>query len=753
MIKKTFILYLTNACVIAQLSVGGDTELKFGESKNNYNFSEVFLNLSISTDMISTWSQFEYSDPPELGKTTNGLRKFRLDYSNGPLELSVGDIYKIWGRGLILNQFDDQNVNLDNGYRGLSFGLIEDDYSLNLISGLSNIARVSTDFSVDVDNDLRVPNHSSDHALFGGDMELFRGSFNLGLSFLQSRQSHPIFNSLDFLVDTLSLVHRTHGLRGGYDGSAISGYFEYANKSTILPESTINDTYAGSFNPYNGSSLFANMNYYFNFAPFNGWSLMMEYKNYNLTKINPDERNNYIKNFDMNLIYTQPPTVMREHSSVLLARMIPQVNFSDEVGYQAALVGPVGSLGYFTLNYQAASRTNEWYKEFPDTVNAILSSRWTSDSSLTLMPYKSAVALPYNELYIEMEGYIKKLRYQLGFAWTNNTPEYHVLYNSSRNGSWDETEPFTDDNDNGSWDEGEAYTDHYSIVNERIEKKYQNAFTLPTLFNYKFSSGWSLDLKYELQRLEKGTSYINTLLADEVFEDLDGDGIWDPAEQLTDLDGDGVWDAAEQNWYDWWLNGWITDDQLPDYDLNGNGIYDIGEEFSDSDDDGIWDQAEEFIDLDGDGVWDAAEEFDDVNNDDIWTPRGVYVDSSKSNFYLLDKKNDEKKSKDFQYNHMITVGLGRSPHWSLSLTIESSSTYEYGPQIPSITNPLEKFIGNFMDLENKWIALDLMVNINDNTRLDIMYGTLRGGIICSNGICRYVEPFDDGFKLSLTSVF
>ena len=142
-----------------------------------------------------------------------------------------------------------------------------------------------------------------------------------------------------------------------------------------------------------------------------------------------------------------------------------------------------------------------------------------------------------------------------------------------------------------------------------------------------------------------------------------------------------------------------------------------------------------------------------MNNDNIWTESGVYVDSSRSNFYVLDENNDEKRSMDFQYNHMITVGLGRSPHWSLSLTIESSSTHEYGPKIPSITNPLEKFIGNFMDLENKWIALDLMVNINDNTRLDIMYGTLRGGIICSNGICRYVEPFDDGFKLSLTSVF
>ena len=102
---------------------------------------------------------------------------------------------------------------------------------------------------------------------------------------------------------------------------------------------------------------------------------------------------------------------------------------------------------------------------------------------------------------------------------------------------------------------------------------------------------------------------------------------------------------------------------------------------------------------------------------------------------------------------MVTVGIGKSPYWSISLTIESSSTYEYGPQPISITNPLEEMLGNVMDMDNKWIALEMMININSNTRLDIMYGTQRGGIICSNGICRFVEPFDDGFKLSLTSVF
>ena len=751
--KKIILLYSLHSIILSQFSIGGDTELKFGESKNNYYFSEVFLNLNMSNDMISTWCQLEFSDPPELGIEMNGLRKFRLDYTNGPLELSVGDIYQIWGRGLILNQFDDQNVNLDNGLRGLSFVLIEDDYALNLISGLSNIGRVTSDFSNNLDSELRKPNHFSDHSLFGSDIEFFREQFNLALTFLQSRESHPISNPTSLEIDTLNIVHRSHGLRAGFQGNTISGYFEYANKNTLLPESNINNTYADSFNPYNGFSVFGNINYYFRLPPFDGWSLTMEYKNYNLTKINPDDKNNYVKNYDMNLIYTQPPTVMREHSSVLLARMIPQVSFSDEVGYQFALVGPVSSLGYFTLNYQAASRTNEWYKEFSDSSNAIFTSKWTSDSSVTLLPYNTDVSFPYNELYIEMEGYINKLRYQLGFAWTNNITEYHAFYNSGQNGDWDIGEPFSDTNENGSWDQGEPFTDHYTIINERLENKFQNAFTVPTLFNYKFSSGWSLDLKYEFQRLEKATSYRNSLSSNEVFTDLDGDGIWDQAEELIDLDGDGIWDPAEQTWYDWWLNGWLTDDQVSDYDTNGNGIYDIGEDFSDSDGDGIWDPAEEFTDLDGDGIWDDGEEFDDLNNDGVWTGGGVYIDSSRSNFYVLNGNNNEKISKDFQYNHMITLGVGKSPYWSLSLTVESSSTYEYGPQLTSITNPLEKFMSNFMDLENKWIALDLMLNINENTRLDIMYGTLRGGIICSNGICRYVEPFDDGFKLTLTSVF
>ena len=168
-------IIILQSFLISQLSIGGDTELKHGESKNNYNFSEVFLNVNMSNDFMGSWVQFEFSRPPELGLNINGLRKFRVDYTNESMELSIGDIYKLWGRGLILNQFDDQDVNLDNGLRGISIDFISERYNLNILSGLSSISRLSNDYFQNIDYDARKPNHLSKHSMFGGDLELFHG--------------------------------------------------------------------------------------------------------------------------------------------------------------------------------------------------------------------------------------------------------------------------------------------------------------------------------------------------------------------------------------------------------------------------------------------------------------------------------------------------------------------------------------------------------------------------------------------------
>ncbi|MDP7610063.1 MAG: hypothetical protein QF814_10130, partial [Candidatus Marinimicrobia bacterium] len=59
-------------------------------------------NTNLRFGNFTTWIQFEFSDPPELGRSFSGLRKIRLEYQRGPIELMLGYIYNIWGRGLLL---------------------------------------------------------------------------------------------------------------------------------------------------------------------------------------------------------------------------------------------------------------------------------------------------------------------------------------------------------------------------------------------------------------------------------------------------------------------------------------------------------------------------------------------------------------------------------------------------------------------------------------------------------------------------
>jgi hypothetical protein len=78
--------------------------------------------------------------------------------------------------------------------------------------------------------------------------------------------------------------------------------------------------------------------------------------------------------------------------------------------------------------------------------------------------------------------------------------------------------------------------------------------------------------------------------AADIFDDANGNGVWDAAETLlTDADGDGEWDAGD------------TFD-----DANGNGVWDAAETLlTDGQNPGVWDDAEPLDDTNGNGIWDA----------------------------------------------------------------------------------------------------------------------------------------------------
>ena len=93
--------------ISAQATYSGSLSSKYAESSNDFNFSEHFFDGQINLGSWSAWSQLEFSEPPELGVDFSGLRKFKLEYLGDNFSLEMGDVYTIWGRGLILNQVDE----------------------------------------------------------------------------------------------------------------------------------------------------------------------------------------------------------------------------------------------------------------------------------------------------------------------------------------------------------------------------------------------------------------------------------------------------------------------------------------------------------------------------------------------------------------------------------------------------------------------------------------------------------------------
>ena len=152
------------AIVSAQVSFTGNTETRIGESSNGFYYNETLINTNLQYGAFTNWIQLEYSDPPELGRRINGVRKLRLEYENGPVTLKFGDLYEIWGRGLVLNSVDDQPIDRDTGIRGLSARYTTESFTGQFITGRADISQ-STIYALDYNT--RTHNYHLNYNLYG----------------------------------------------------------------------------------------------------------------------------------------------------------------------------------------------------------------------------------------------------------------------------------------------------------------------------------------------------------------------------------------------------------------------------------------------------------------------------------------------------------------------------------------------------------------------------------------------------------
>ncbi len=110
--------------------------------------------------------------------------------------------------------------------------------------------------------------------------------------------------------------------------------------------------------------------------------------------------------------------------------------------------------------------------------------------------------------------------------------------------------------------------------------------------------------------------------------------------------------------------------------------------------------------------------------------------------------------KDKQINRFVSFGLAKSPKWSATLSMDYSNTEEWVVVADGRkNNAIEKALSGLWDTSLTWANFEFVYNVSEKTRLTLSYGSQRGGVYCSNGVCRYIQPFENGYKLGINLSF
>ena len=430
------------------MSFSGNVITRIGESRSGFYYNESLINNQIQFGRFNSWLQFEFSDPPELGRKYNGLRKLSLEFKNGPLQIKLGDMYEIWGRGLILNSLDDQSIDRDTGIRGIGIIYDTDAFKIHFLTGKNDFS-LSTIYTPGFDS--RVPNYTTSHNLYGINTEWLFDDHLAGLTFLQSIESHPVY------ADTLDIKNRLLGAHYIYNNSLMDIYIEYVkNWSTSL--NLEKNSYE---NHLDGRGLHGNINVYLSL-----FSINFEYINYRFGTLDPANRWNNVDNYGMVQNFQNPPIANVIGSTTLLNRTSHQTDFNNEVGYKLEIMGAIAENYEFIGFISRSSRSHTWIMNDNYT--------WEKEGDFAIIPLSNSTATPFNSIFGEISGYFfdYALHLKAGLSFSEDIIDLTF------------------------------YTE--TDTSKNINYFYQSANTLPLHTSYIFSNGWSIDAKIETQWLKKG---------------------------------------------------------------------------------------------------------------------------------------------------------------------------------------------------------------------------------------------------------
>lgn len=450
--RYIFILFFTS--LFAQVEYSNYLNLRYGDGENDYSYDEIYFDVGITLNQpeyrLEALFNLEFSNPPEIGLKEEGINDFLFGYYNENFSVEFGNFYETWGRGLILNQVDYQHLDFDTGAStgGLNFEYSKDDLSLSIIAGQIEPRKSTTLLG---NYNPRIPNYLLKQDIYGSDLTLSSSDLIMGFSLLFTDQPDNDISS------------RIGGMRFEKPYNKGDLFLSFIHKTSERKGTENNlETDKG-----NGIYL-SNVNY------INDWAITSNYRRYRIDIKDPSERDDIVNNYAQALDIQRSPTAYYQHSFKLLSRNSKQANLNDEVGLELELTGSLGDNKSLLVSYSKSSSTKGWHNDEFGAWNAEPLTT-TGGNSNSLFPSSDKDSYPFDELFIELNGYNKSgnIFYRVGFDYLSDT--FAVLTNSDTSESFE--------------------------VNKAI--------TFPSMVNITLNDLWSIEMQLELQHAKKGFEVTN----------------------------------------------------------------------------------------------------------------------------------------------------------------------------------------------------------------------------------------------------
>jgi len=456
-LKASIFSLLWMSVINAQAEMNFSYELKYGDGKkvektqsgypvtSAYNYFENLLDVNTYYgDNFYLYTQLEYSDHPVYGSRRTGLdsliNTFYLEYSNDRLNMKLGDIYELFGRGLSFYTIQDQNIDYNNSVRGLFFNYwLIDNLGISGLYGKGDYhyrsapserptnRQLNTNVligSMQYDNDvLGFLNYSYtfQNLNLNPKPNQYYGGTEIGDD-IEKRATEEIDSYVyEIFISNKDTPDTVMVKNNNFNWNFFIGPFDlYFDKSWI------------TYDKIYGDAVFGSRFYSSVYTEIFDTGITYEYKNYYTPYL--------IKSF------SNPPIVYREGSSVLASRNSHSINFGNEIGHQVDfnknLFGSMNLLGNLSLSHRH-QKTGMADLSFTDFL--------VMEEDNRIYDY-----YPFRQIYLEMNGWTlsERLYYKIGF-------------------------------------------DHFTEFN--VGDKNIFAITIPTQWVWKFSNGNSLTTYLEAQ--------------------------------------------------------------------------------------------------------------------------------------------------------------------------------------------------------------------------------------------------------------